>query len=82
MASGLPIVTTDSAGNKEIIENNRNGILTGAKNSLEIAEAVIKLLESRALRAKISQANKRKVLDYEWKKVAEMYLGIYEDVKK
>lgn len=81
MASGLPIVTTDSAGNKEIIDGS-NGILTGAKSSLEIAEAVIKLLESKALRTKISQANKRKVLDYEWKKVAEMYLGIYEDVKK
>ncbi len=82
MASSLPIVTTDSAGNKEIVENNKNGLLIKTKNSLEIAEAVIKLLENKTLRAKISKANKRKVLDYEWKKVTEKYLEIYEDVKK
>lgn len=82
MASGLPIVTTDSAGNKEIIENNKNGILTKSKTGLEISEAVIRLLESKTLRTKISKANKRKVLDYEWKKVTEKYLEIYESVKE
>ncbi len=81
MAAGLPIVTTDSAGNKEIVDGS-NGILTAPKQSVEIAAAVIKLLENKALRSKISRNNKKKVLQYDWKKVAERYLEIYESVKK
>ncbi|MBI4018250.1 MAG: glycosyltransferase family 4 protein [Candidatus Aenigmarchaeota archaeon] len=80
MASGLPIVTTDTAGNSEIVEHGRNGILVKPKNSLEISEAVIRLLRRKAARKKISRNNLKKAGDYDWKKVAKRFLAAYESV--
>ena len=44
MASGLPIITTDIEVNKELIENNKTGILIPIKNIHEISVSVEKLI--------------------------------------
>lgn len=80
MASGLPIVTTDVAGNKEIVEDRKNGILVKPKSSAEVADAAVNLLTNRNLRAKMKSNNLRKTRNYDWKKVAKMFIKTYESV--
>lgn len=80
MASGLPIVTTDVAGNKEIVEDRKNGILVKPKSSAEVADAAVNLLTNRNLRAKMKSNNLRKARNYDWKKVAKMFIKTYESV--
>ena len=80
MAAGIPVVTTDVAGNKEIIENGKNGLLVRPRNEKEVARATIKLLGSSSLRRKIMKNNLKKVVGFDWPRVANIYLKTYEDV--
>lgn len=82
MASGLPIITTDVAGNKEIIEDRKNGLIVKPKNSEEIALAALNLLNNNKLISKIKKNNLDKVKNYDWKKVAKRFLQVYESVIK
>ncbi len=45
-AMGLPIVTADVAGNKELIHNEQNGLVVPIKNSEKLAEAMELLLKN------------------------------------
>jgi glycosyltransferase involved in cell wall biosynthesis len=81
MASGLPIVATDVRGLSEIIKNGENGFLVEPKNSIEIAEKVLLLLEDDELRRRISRNNKEEVKRYSWENIVEnleeVYLGCF-----
>jgi glycosyltransferase involved in cell wall biosynthesis len=83
MASALPIVTTKVRGLPEIIKNGVNGILVEPRNSEEIAEKVLLLLNNNELRQRISEKNKEKVKKYGWEDVAgkleEIYFGVVSD---
>jgi len=45
-AMGLPCITTDVAGNKELISNNVNGLVVPVKDPIKLAGAVSFLLEN------------------------------------
>ena len=49
-ASGLPIVATDVGGTGEIVQNGINGFLVPPRSAQQVADRVIELLESQALR--------------------------------
>lgn len=50
MASGCAIVTAETAGAKELLENNRTGKLVPVKEPLRLAEAIGEFLEDENLR--------------------------------
>lgn len=82
MACGLPIVTTDVAGNSEIVENKKNGLLVKPRNSKAVADAAVRILSSSALRNRMKKNSMKKSREYDWKAVAKKYLEIYESVLK
>lgn len=45
MAAGLPIVTLDGKGNRDLIQNGRNGYLIEDQNPVEFADKVLSLLK-------------------------------------
>ena len=47
MATGRPILTTDTPGCRETVIHGRNGLLVPHKNSKSLAEAMITLLEEK-----------------------------------
>ncbi len=78
MASGLPIITTDVAGNKEIIEHGKNGFLVRPKDEKSVSDSVIKLLKNKGLQQRIRKNNREKVKLYDWKILVNKYLEAYE----
>lgn len=80
MAAGVPIITTDVAGNSEIVRQGKNGLLVRPRNSKEIAGAAVRLLASKPLRERIRRNNLEDAGKYDWKKVAKKYLDVYESV--
>jgi len=50
MAYGLPPVVTDIPGNREWIDNEKNGLLYPPQNSKALAEKIIQLIEDKRLR--------------------------------
>ncbi|HID28004.1 MAG TPA: glycosyltransferase family 4 protein [Methanosarcinales archaeon] len=78
MASGLPIITTDTGGTQELIKDN--GIVVHVEDSKTIASAILHLADDYSL-CKTMGTISRKIADgLSWKKVAENYLEIYKKV--
>jgi len=69
MASGLPIVATKVGGIPNIVEEGVNGYLVNAKNSEEIADRLLTLLQNDEIREKISANNREKAKLYTWDEI-------------
>jgi glycosyltransferase involved in cell wall biosynthesis len=62
MSSGNAIVASNIPGVNEVIKNNYNGLLVSPKDPESIASAIIRLIEDKTLRKKLS-ANARKTVE-------------------
>lgn len=60
ISSGLPIITTTIAANKELIENEITGLLVQPRSDREITESMQRLLNDVQLRKRLGQAAKEK----------------------
>jgi glycosyltransferase involved in cell wall biosynthesis len=54
MSLGIPTVASDFGGNREMIENGKNGLLFRCDNEFDLEKALTLLLSSRALCEKLS----------------------------
>lgn len=61
MAIGCPIVSTDVGGVKELIENERTGLLIPPRNSQALAEAIRELLQNKEKTKFLSSSAQTKV---------------------
>jgi glycosyltransferase involved in cell wall biosynthesis len=64
MACGLPIVATSVGGIPDIVENQINGLIVPPKNERLLADAVVKVLDSKPFREKASEINKTAATKY------------------
>ncbi len=61
---GRPIVTTDVPGCREVVQDGENGLLVPAKDSEELANALMVLIENKALRLQMGKAGRNRVIQY------------------
>lgn len=81
MASGLPVVASKEGGIPEIVENGKDGFLVEKKNSRQLAEALVKILEDKKLRDKMARnAERHAKTKFAWKKIARQTLALYKKV--
>lgn len=72
------VISSPQGGNKEIIEDNKNGIMIN--NQKELTEALKKLIDNPEIRLKYANNLKKKVLNnFEWSKTSEK---IISDIKR
>ena len=62
MSSGLPVIASNVGGVPEMVENNKDGILTEAGNEDQLTRNIINLLNDDKLRKKISINARKKVV--------------------
>lgn len=78
-AVGLPIVTTDSVGCRDTVDDGVNGFLVPTHSPELIAEALKKLIDDKELRIRMGKcSNKKAVKEYDVENVARKHLEIYE----
>jgi glycosyltransferase involved in cell wall biosynthesis len=77
MACGLPIVASRVGGIPDIITNDVNGYLVEVKDTDDIANKIILLLQNDTLRKKLSDNNKHLVKKYAWDNVIVELEKIY-----
>jgi len=79
MALGKPIIASNCEGFKCILEHMRTGLLVEPGKSMEIADAILTLLENPDLGKRLSNNAYYEVKKYDWKtiigKYEELYLG-------
>ena len=80
MSSGLPIIATNTGGTPEIV-TKKNGILFQYKNSKELENAVIKLLDNEQIRSDFGTESLETVKSkFTTKKMMSNYYKIMDDI--
>ncbi|WP_331959397.1 glycosyltransferase family 4 protein [Candidatus Binatus sp.] len=78
MASALPVVASDVGGLREVVEDERTGIIVPPANPEAIASAIGRLADSPALRSQMGAAARaRAVENYSMATMAARTLGLY-----
>jgi len=80
-SAGLPIVTTDTPGCREVVDDGVNGFLVPPQNTTLLAERLIELIENPDLRSQFGKAGREKVLnEFTVDKVVEETMSIYRSL--
>ena len=77
MASGLPIITTNTGGTAELVDKT-NGIVIRKESSEDITAALKTLCENKTLLNQMGSASRKKAEELSWTQMAEKYLELYE----
>jgi glycosyltransferase involved in cell wall biosynthesis len=82
MSSDLPVVATRVPGSEELIHHGENGYLIAPSDFQALAQALITLINDRALRKRMGKQSKEFVPQYTWKSIAEQYSELYQQSVK
>jgi D-inositol-3-phosphate glycosyltransferase len=80
MASARPVIGFNDTGLAETIGSDA-GLLV-PRNATTLANAIIKLLHDPNLRYQMGFNGRKKVLAYEWRRIAKEYIATYEQITK
>lgn len=80
MAIGLPVIATDVSGSREIIINNKTGMLVPIKNPKAIVNAIITLISNPRLTESLVLNAKEMVRNYSMANVAIKHVNYYKQL--
>ena len=81
-ACGLPLITTDAPGCREIVQHDVNGLLVPVKDTAALAAALRRLCQEPATRQRMGHASRAKVLaEFDERIVFEQTLAVYEELR-
>jgi glycosyltransferase involved in cell wall biosynthesis len=80
-AAGLPVVTTDAGGMRDVVLHEQTGLIVPERSPAELARALERLAGDPELRARFGAAGRAHVLaGFSWPSIAERYLAVYRSV--
>jgi glycosyltransferase involved in cell wall biosynthesis len=80
-ACGLPLVTTNVPGCREVVTDGVDGLLVPARDAVALAAAMARLLDDKALAARLGQAARVKALaEFDERIVIERTLAVYQEL--
>ena len=62
-AMGKPIIATDTVGCRDVVEQEKSGILVPVKNPQALASAMIRMIENPGLRSSMGKAGRERVVE-------------------
>jgi glycosyltransferase involved in cell wall biosynthesis len=81
MSMRKPVIATHVGGIQEIIKNGIEGLLVEPRNSLQLANAIMRVFSDSALRRRLgSDARKRVERDFTWEAIAKKTLELYKNL--
>jgi glycosyltransferase involved in cell wall biosynthesis len=80
MASGMPVITTETCGMQDIVEDGYNGLLIPIADAGAIESAVLRLADSALLRLKLGETARETLKRYTWERSAKMLEELFRRV--
>jgi glycosyltransferase involved in cell wall biosynthesis len=80
MATGMPVITTETCGMPDVVENEYNGLLIPPANAVSIEEAILRLANSVELRQRLGEAARETMKRYTWERAARQLEELYRRV--
>jgi len=65
-ASGVPVIVSDSGGPKELVENDRNGLITKSHDVEDLTRAIRELVADPERRKRMGNFGRESVIDRTW----------------
>lgn len=81
-AAGTPVVSTDPAGMRYVIEHEVTGLLSETGNADALARNVLRLLQDPGLASRLARNALQQSHFYSWPAVREQWLGIYRSLAR
>lgn len=81
LASGLPVLMTDTGGAKELIDDGINGYLIAMHSDADIAEKLAMMIDAPEAMDRMGQESRAKALTLTWSAVGDQYAALYNTVK-
>jgi glycosyltransferase involved in cell wall biosynthesis len=78
MATGMPVVTTETCGMKDVVEDDYNGLLVKPADTAAFVAATGRLIHSAELRERLGRAAQQTMMRHAWDRVAEQLEGIFK----
>lgn len=83
MAAALPVVATDVAGNRNLIDHEKHGLLVPKANSPHLAAAILRLFDDQQTAQQLAgEARKRVVEEFSLETMAHKHLELFEQLLK
>jgi glycosyltransferase involved in cell wall biosynthesis len=80
MASGMPVITTETCGMPDVVENEWNGLLVAPADAAALEAAIQRLGESVELRQRLGEAARESMRRYTWERAAGMLENLFRRV--
>jgi glycosyltransferase involved in cell wall biosynthesis len=80
MASGMPVITTETCGMPDVVENNFNGLLIPPADAAALEEAILRLAGSAELQQRLGEAARESMQRYTWERAAGMLEALFRRV--
>jgi glycosyltransferase involved in cell wall biosynthesis len=71
MATAMPVVTTETCGMADVVEDGHNGLLVPPSNTEKLVEATDRLCESLELREQLGREAQQTMRRYTWERVTQ-----------
>jgi glycosyltransferase involved in cell wall biosynthesis len=80
MASGMPVITAETCGMPDVVEDDFDGLLIPPADAQAIEQAVLRLASSPALRQRLGVAAQHTMTRYTWERSALMLEKLFRHV--
>ncbi|KAF5083740.1 D-inositol-3-phosphate glycosyltransferase [anaerobic digester metagenome] len=81
MASGAPVIGTDTGGIPDIIKDGINGLLVPPGDPYALADAIIRIFENPDLADRFREAGLKTVRErFSWDKISDQFIEVYQGV--
>ncbi len=78
MAVGTPIIASDSEGIRDLISNDKNGLLVPAKDAKRLKEALEKIVAEPGLRERLAENGLRRSNFFTVERMTREHMALYE----
>lgn len=80
MASGMPVITTETCGMPDVVENEFNGLLIPPANASALADSILRLEGSVQLRQRLGCAARESMRRQTWERAGRQLEALFRQV--
>jgi glycosyltransferase involved in cell wall biosynthesis len=80
MASGMPVITTETCGMPDVVENDFNGLLIPPADAPALESAILRLADSPGLRQRLGEAARDSMQRHTWERAGRQLEALFRHV--
>jgi glycosyltransferase involved in cell wall biosynthesis len=80
LAFGVPVAATTAGGIPEVVVHGETGLLAPPEDPVALGDAIVALLEDRALRARMAEASRARAPEFSVERMTDRTIAVYDEV--